>query len=93
MCALMRGSNVDKTVDKFMVLPEEREAQFKNKMASPLFREHFEHENWKLVFFDALRSAYTKEKPDLDIYSIINLKNVNAGISTKEAKNKQKRLF
>lgn len=90
MSALMRGSNVDAAVDKFMIIPEERETQFNNKMTSPLFREHFENENWKIIFFDALRAAYTKEKTNLDIYSIVNLKKVNAGYS---AKSNQERLF
>jgi 16S rRNA G966 N2-methylase RsmD len=93
MSAIMRGSNVDASVDKFMVLPEERETQFNNKMTSPLFREHFEHENWKLIYFDALRAAFTKEKTDLDISSIVNLKNTSAGFAAKEAKKDQGRLF
>ena len=93
MSAIMRGSNVDASVDKFMVLPEEREAQFNNKMTSPLFREHFENENWKIIFFDALRVAHAKEKTDLDIHSIVNLKNVSAGFAAKEAKKDQERLF
>jgi hypothetical protein len=92
MSAIMRGSNVDAEVDKYMVLPEEREAQLHNKMTSPLFREHFENENWKVIFFDALRAAYTKEKTDLDINSIVNQKKVNAGVLAKEAK-EQGRLF
>lgn len=90
MSALMRGSNVDTAVDKFMIIPEERETQFNNKMSSPLFREHFENENWEIIFFDALRAAYIKEKTNLDIYSIVNLKKVNAGYS---AKSNQERLF
>jgi 16S rRNA G966 N2-methylase RsmD len=72
--ALMRGSNVDETVDKFMVLPEEREVQFKNKMTSPLFKEHFENENWKLLYFDTIRIAYTKQKAKLDIYNLLDKK-------------------
>jgi 16S rRNA G966 N2-methylase RsmD len=93
MSALMRGSNVDNAVDKFMILPEEREMQFNNKMTSPLFREHFENENWKVIFFDALRAAYTKEKTNLNIYSIVNLKKVTAGSSAKAIKSNQGRLF
>lgn len=93
MSALMRGSNVDSAVDKFMILPEERETQFNNKMTSPLFREHFENENWKVIFFDALRAAYTKEKTDLDIFSIVNLRKVTAGPSAKAIKSNQERLF
>jgi DNA modification methylase len=93
MSAIMRGSNVDVSVDKFMVLPEEREVQLNNKMTSPLFREHFENENWEIIFFDALRAAYTKEKTDLDINSIVNQKKFHAGVSAKEAKKDQGRLF
>jgi hypothetical protein len=76
--ALMRGSNVNRTVDKFLVLPEERENQFKNKLTSPLFQEHFENENWKLIFFDALRNAYLKDKNNLDVYGIVDKKIIGA---------------
>jgi len=72
--ALMRGSNVDERVDKFMVLPEEREGQLRNKLTSPLFKDHFENENWQLIYFDTLRNAYTKQKTKIDIYSLINKK-------------------
>lgn len=76
--ALMRGSNVENTVDKFLVLPEERENQFKNKLTSPLFKEHFEQDNWKLIYFDTLRTAYIKSKNDLDVRSIIDQKTLAA---------------
>ena len=72
--ALMRGSNIDREVDKFMVLPEEREDQFKKKMTSPLFKEHFENENWRLIYFDTLRNAYVKDKNRVDIYELIDKK-------------------
>jgi DNA modification methylase len=70
--ALMRGSNVDKAVDKFMVIPGEREPEFRNKMTSPLFKEHFENENWKLIYFDKLRQTFSQEKNKTDIYKLIN---------------------
>jgi predicted YcjX-like family ATPase len=85
--ALMRGSNVESTVDKFLVLPEERENQFKNKLTSPLFKEHFEQDNWKLIYFDTLRTAYIKSKNDLDVRSIIDQKTLAAkktGVADKE---------
>lgn len=93
MIAIMRGSNVEATVDKFMILPEEREAQLSNKMTSPLFKEHFEKENWKVIFFDALRAAYSKERTGLDIYSIINHKKTTAGFFSKKVKGSQSSLF
>ena len=55
-----------------MVIPEEREPQFRNKMTSPLFKEHFERENWKLIYFDKLRQTYSQEKNETDVYSLIN---------------------
>jgi hypothetical protein len=76
MSALMRGSNVDQNVDKFMVIPEERTIQFKNKYKSPLFKDHFENENWKLIYFDALRISYLKHKSNINIYDLIDQKNV-----------------
>jgi hypothetical protein len=90
--ALMRGSNVDKNVDKFMVLPEEREVQFKNKLTSPLFKEHFENEAWKLIYFDTLRTAFTKSKNNTDIYELISKKTTSTKL-TKELTDKQGQLF
>jgi hypothetical protein len=45
-----------------MVIPEEREADFERKVKSPLFSEHFQKDNWTLVYFNALREAFTKTK-------------------------------
>lgn len=72
--ALMRGANVEKDVVKFMVLPEEREVQFKNKMSSPLFKEHFENENWRLIYFDTLRIEFSRQRGDVDIFALMNKK-------------------
>lgn len=79
--ALLRGSNVDAKVDKFMVLPEEREEQFKNKLTSPLFKEHFETENWKLIYFDTLRTEYLKHKNNTDVYQVIDKKTRSSKLS------------
>lgn len=72
--ALLHGSNFDAKVDKVMVLPEAREVQFNNKMSQPLFNEHLENENWRVIHFDTLREAYTKRKDKLDIYDILGKK-------------------
>lgn len=90
--ALMRGSNVDKTVDKFMIIPEERETQLNNKLTSPLFKDHFENENWKLIYFDTLRIAYSKTKNATNIYSLIDQKSVSAKLS-RELSEEQGQLF
>jgi hypothetical protein len=59
---LLRGSNLPAATPKVMVLPEARQRDFERKMASPLFREHFEKESWTLLYFDALRQAFLREK-------------------------------
>jgi hypothetical protein len=64
---LQRGSNMPPHIPKTMVIPEERAGDFERKMRSPLFSEHFEKDNWTLVYFDALRQAYTKKKANTDL--------------------------
>jgi 16S rRNA G966 N2-methylase RsmD len=59
---LVRGSNLPADVPKYLVIPEEREAQLKRKMKSPMFSERFELDRWKVLFFDALRTNYKKLK-------------------------------
>lgn len=70
---LLRGSNLDKTIPKYLVVPEEREEQFKRKRKSPMFEERFQDDNWNLLFFDALKIAYKKLKgKEITLESIIN---------------------
>ena len=91
--ALLRGSNVKMEVEKFMILPEERDGQFRNKFSSPLFKQHFENENWRLIYFDTLRRAYSSKKTEVDIYSLIGKKTKE--IKTRKSKDtsSQRRLF
>jgi len=74
---LQRGSNLPATVPKTMVIPEERENDYQRKMKSPLFYEHFEKDNWTLVYFNALREAYTKTKARTALEGLFGLKKTN----------------
>jgi hypothetical protein len=58
---LQRGSNLPATVQKVMVLPEERKSDFDRKMMSPLFFQAFSGQNWKLLFFDLFRNRYSAD--------------------------------
>ncbi|MGA2468268.1 MAG: DNA methyltransferase [Thermodesulfobacteriota bacterium] len=72
---LVRGSNIDSAVSKYLVIPEEREEQFRRKQKSPMFAERFEKDNWNLLFFDAIRHLYKKLKSkEIELDSIINKK-------------------
>lgn len=44
-------------------------------MSSPLFKEYFENKNWKLIYFDAFRIEYPKEKEKTNILGLIRKKN------------------
>ena len=71
---LQRGSNLPSAVPKTMVIPEEREYDFERKMKSPLFSEHFEKDNWTLIYFGALREAFTRTKSKTNLESLFNKK-------------------
>jgi hypothetical protein len=76
---LVRGSNIDSSVSKYLVIPEEREEQFKRKQKSPMFAERFEKDNWNLLFFDSIRHLYKKLKSkQIRLDSIINKKGPTA---------------
>ena len=70
--ALLRGSNLDKDIPKYLVIPEERVIQLQNKMASPLFEQHFRTENWQVLYFDAIRNGYLKDKDQIDLDTMTN---------------------
>jgi len=90
---LQRGSNLPATVPKTMVIPEERENDYQRKMKSPLFCEHFEKDNWTLVYFNALREAFTKTKARTALEGLFGLKK-NAPIQEKsEETNGSQRLM
>ncbi|MEW6376032.1 MAG: DNA methyltransferase [Thermodesulfobacteriota bacterium] len=91
--ALVRGSNIDSKVPKYLVIPEEREEQFRRKQKSPMFSERFEKDNWKLLFFDSIRHSYKKLKSkQLELDSIINKKGPIA-MRPDIKNNKQMNLF
>jgi len=71
---LQRGSNVEPSVPKFLVLPEERETQLLQKLKSPMFSERFSQDNWKILYFGALREEFSKHKGQTDIEKLIDKK-------------------
>ena len=91
--ALVRGSNIDSKVPKYLVIPEERDEQFKRKHRSPMFEERFEKDNWNLLFFDAVRHLYKKLKSkQIELTSIVNKKGPTA-MRPNTKGNKQMNLF
>ena len=91
--ALVRGSNIDSKVSKYLVIPEERDEQFKRKHRSPMFEERFEKDNWNLLFFDSIRHLYKKLKSkQIELTSIVNKKGPTA-MRPDTKGNKQMNLF
>jgi len=71
---LQRGSNLESSVPKFLVIPEEREAQFSQKMKSPMFSERFNSDNWKIIYCGALNEEFLKHRGKTDIKKIVDTK-------------------
>ena len=90
---LQRGSNLPATVPKTMVIPEERENDFERKMKSPLFSEHFHKDNGMLVYFNALREAFTKTKARTALESLFGQKKNGAARENGEEANGSQRLM
>lgn len=82
---LKRGSNIESSVPKYLVIPQDREDQLLRKLRSPLFGERFEQDAWKCLFFEALERAYQKEKGKLDVSTLVAKKVAKA--STKRSGN------
>jgi len=90
---LQRGSNLPATVPKTMVIPEERARDHERKMRSPLFSEHFNKDNWNLLFFDAFRQAFAKQKSKVALESLFGKKKqAGASLRTNETDSKQSLL-
>ena len=91
--ALNRGSNIDSSVKKYMVLPEERENLFEKKQRSSLFAERFKNDSWNILYFDALRNNFRKvQSGELDLSSLVNTKAKKAS-SAKIRDKKHPQLF
>lgn len=60
--ALQRGSNLEKSIKKVMLLPAERMNQLARKMKSPMFSERYEDDNWSIILFDVLYNQWNKDK-------------------------------
>jgi hypothetical protein len=70
--SLNRGSNIDYSISKFLIIPQEREPQLISKMRSPMFARRFKDDNWQVIFFEALREEYWKKKGKKDVFSLVD---------------------
>ena len=61
--AIIRGANIPNgEVKRFIVIPEERENLLLRVVNEPALRERVERDNWKFIFYDALKSFYNENK-------------------------------
>ncbi len=72
--ALKRGSSLDPSVPKFLLLPQDRQDQLRRKLESPLFQNAFANEGWRPVFFEALEEAFSDKKWHGDISTLVDQK-------------------
>jgi 16S rRNA G966 N2-methylase RsmD len=89
--SLNRGSNIDYSISKFLIIPQEREPQLISKMRSPMFAKRFKDDNWNVIFFEPLREEYWKKKGKKDIFKLIDKKVLKK--TSKLSQNSQTELF
>jgi DNA modification methylase len=72
--ALLRGSNIEQSIPKYMIIPFDRDKQFNHKYKSPLFHERFLSDNWKIIYFEILKEEYLKHKSKTNILELLDKK-------------------
>lgn len=59
--AIIRGSNIpNDKVKRFIVIPEERQETFYNKINVPALKGKVQKENWRFILYDDLKSFFHK---------------------------------
>ena len=68
--AIIRGSNIpNSNVKRFIVIPEERQETFNNRISVPGLRERVQEENWQFILYDSLKTFFhnTKRKRKINM--------------------------
>ncbi len=61
--AIVRGSNIpNQNVKKYIVIPEDRQAFFYQKISEPMLKEKIEKLKWGFVFYDSIITFYEQHK-------------------------------
>lgn len=71
---LQRCSNIDSSVPKYLVIPEDREKQFLQKLKSPMFIERFKSDTWSVLYFGTLAEAFNHSKGTVVVEELIDKK-------------------
>jgi 16S rRNA G966 N2-methylase RsmD len=63
--AIVRGSNLEKVIPKFMVIPDSREKELQN-ISDPLFLESFKENNWRYITYENISRLVSYSNPSID---------------------------
>jgi DNA modification methylase len=76
--ALVRGANIPYPINRYIILPEERDALLQSRMKEPMLADHFNEGNWKIIFYGKLNEFVDEHKRKhytiTDFKSIANIK-------------------
>lgn len=64
MSAIQRGSNLDSTIPKYMIIPSKREAELLSK-SDPLFKQSFKQNNWRYAQLPDLARLCSFSQPSV----------------------------
>ena len=62
---IQRGSNLDKSTPKIMVMPDNRRREFLNN-SDPLFIDQFNFYNWSYIFYSDIKNIEVSKNINID---------------------------
>jgi hypothetical protein len=67
--SIIRGSHIPYQINRYIVIPEERENLLKRKLKEPILAETIIEEDWKFIYYAKLEQFYswTKRKKELNL--------------------------
>jgi 16S rRNA G966 N2-methylase RsmD len=60
--ALERCSHIEAAIERYIVLPDERQALFEKKMHMPMFAERFHRDTWQVIYYDYFKKHFADLK-------------------------------
>lgn len=63
--AIVRGSNVERDIPKFMIIPESRRTELQN-IRDPLFLTSFRENNWRYTTYENINRLESYQKPSIN---------------------------
>ncbi|KXB04735.1 hypothetical protein AKJ48_01585 [candidate division MSBL1 archaeon SCGC-AAA261O19] len=71
--AIVRGSNIPYKVDKFILIPENREDLLAKRLEAPMIKMRLEKYDWKFIFFEDFEKEYNRTDGEIELTELDNI--------------------